>query len=596
MKAFKQRIIGDNERVKRFRIMLSAFLACLLIPLALIIYYGLQQLDNEMEFQYQLKSVNTLKHINKKLNSRVKTERKRPVSHYNFYQVVVNPLTGQLSEELSPLSNPENYPDNLGIIGYFQINTDKTLSSPLLPYQTRSQIKQANTRFQWPEIERRILVKQKIKEILIENDFVINTDNDASIKTSKKHIPTTDVKTESFQVKITKHNELILFRNVWVDQQHKTQGFIVEFDTYLQSTLMDYFVQGHFAQSVQIRLRAIHSEQGILQYFKYSNNNGKPSVELLDKAEPELENKYIYHSYIITPFQKLQLKFTTDNYPLGSASKFVVFFLIVLVLVIVLGCLGFYWVGIKQIELAEQRMNFVSSVSHELKTPLTSILMYAEMLKSGMVQNSQTQREYHEFIFGESDRLSRLISNILKLSNLNRQQEMVNVEYVSILSLQDTIQSKVSSLIEKNAFVVNFYIDEKINHNAEMLVDLDAFAQIVINLIDNSVKFFNAAKIEDKKRRQIDISFAAVKKGKNQLTFSVRDYGPGISTSEQNRIFELFYREGNEMTRTTPGTGIGLALVNELVIAQGGEISVNTKEQGVEFEVLFEGRNLTLDK
>ncbi len=596
MAEFKTRIIGDKERVKRFRIMLSISLACVLIPLALIIYYGLQQLNNETDFQYQLKSVNALKHINKKLNIRVKTERKRPVSQYNFFQVVTNPLTGKLSKELSPLSNPDNYPERVGLIGYFQINTDKTLSSPLLPNQTKSQVIQSNTSFQWPEIERRIVVKEKIRNILLKNDFVINADNDTAVKATEANLPTDNIRKESFQVKRTQHNELILFRNVWINQQHKVQGFIVEFDAYLQRLLIEYLEQAHFEQSVQVRLRTIHSDQGILQYFKYSNNNGKPSVEVLDEPIPELGDNYIYESYIIAPFQKLQLKFSTGSYPLGSASKLVVFFLSVLIIVIISGCIGFYWVGIRQIELAEQRMNFVSSVSHELKTPLTSILMYAEMLMSGMVKNPQTQLEYHEFIYGESDRLSRLINNILKLSNLNRQQEMVNVEYVNVLPLQDTIKSKVSSLIEKNNFTINFSIDEKINDSAEVLVDLDAFSQIVINLIDNSVKFFNAAKIEDNARRKIDIGFSVAKKSKNNLIFSVRDYGPGISNAEKNRIFELFYREGNEMTRTTPGTGIGLALVNELVIAQGGQINVNTKEQGIEFEVLFEGRNIILSK
>ncbi len=574
--------------------MLSVFFICLLTPLTLIIYYGFQQFENEMDFQYQWKSVNALKQINKNLNSRVKTERKRPVSHYNFYQIVANPLTGILSRELSPLANPDNYPENIGLIGYFQINADKTLSSPLLPYQTRKQLKKANTNLQWQEIEHRISVKESIRTILLNNDFVIEKDVDGPIARKDIERPASMINIESFQVKISNHHELIIFRNFWLDQHHYIQGFVVEQNAYLHELLSDYFVQGHYENTVQIRLKVIHSDKRISQYFKYSNNNGNARVEMLDKATPELENKYIYHSYLIAPFQQLQLKFTTDNYPLGSASKFVVFLLIILIVVIIFGCLGFYWVGIKQIELVEQKMNFVSSVSHELKTPLTAIIMYAEMLKSGMVKDPKSQLEYHEFIYGESSRLSRLINNILKLSNLNRQQETVYVEYVSVLSLQDTIQSKISSLIAKNAFEVNFSVDSHLNKHAEMLVDLDAFAQIVINLVDNSVKFFNAANIEDIQRRKIDITFSPDIKSKHKLLFCVRDYGPGISSAEQDNIFELFYREGNEMTRSTPGTGIGLALVNELVIAQGGKIKVNKKAQGAEFEISFDGRGLTL--
>jgi signal transduction histidine kinase len=594
MPLFKQRIIGDKQRIKQFRLMLGAFVICLLIPLTLIIYFGFQQFENEVDFQYQEKSVNVLKQINKKLNLRVKTERKRPVSHYNFYQEVSNPLTGKLSKELSPLANPDNYQENIGLIGYFQINADKTLTSPLLPYQTRKQLAQANTNLKWQEIERRIAIIENIRNILLKSDFVIKKADDLSTPIEATQAPSKELKIELFQVKISENNELIIFRNFWLDQQHHIQGFVVDENLYLHQLFSDFFVQGHYESTVQMRLKVIHSGEGIHQYLKYSiNDKGNSRVELLNEPIPELEKKYIYHGYVISPFQQIQLKFTTDSYSLGPASEFVVLFLIILIFVIICGCLGLYWVGIKQIELAEQRMNFVSSISHELKTPLTSILMYSEMLKSGMVQDPKIQLEYHEFIYGESGRLSRLISNILKLSNLNRQQEMVNVEYVNILSLTDTIQSKVSSLIEKNGFKINFSIDNSIN-NVDMLVDLDAFAQIVINLVDNSVKFFNAAKIDDVHRKAIDIRFCLHKKLNNKLLFSVRDYGPGISNAEHEKIFELFYREGNELTRTTPGTGIGLALVYELVSAQGGKIKVNKQSQGVEFEFLFDCRHSIL--
>jgi signal transduction histidine kinase len=592
MKLLKHRIIGDKQRINQLKIMLSIFFICLLIPLTLVIHYVFQQLETDMEFQYQWKSVNVLKQINKKLNHRVKIERKRPVSHYDFYQVVTNPLTGTLTKELSPLSNPDNYPEDIGLLGYFQIDSNKILSSPLLPFQTRKQIKEANTDLQWQEIERRIAVKERLAAILLENDFSIKLEN---AKPKNAAQISKNLKVELFQVKITPDNKLIIFRNYWLNQQHHIQGFIVEKDAYLQSLLSEYFVQGHFESDVQMRLKTIHSDKSNYQYFKYSRDKDQPNVTLLEHSIPELEEKYIYHGYLIAPFQQVQLKFTIDNYHLGSASEVIVFFLMMLIAVIVFGCLGFYWVGKKQIELAEQRMNFVSSVSHELKTPLTSILMYSEMLKSGMVNDTSAQQEYHEFIFSESERLSRLIKNILQLSNLNRQQEVVNLEYVNVLSLKDTIQSKISSLIEKNDFKVNFIIDESFDESAQMMVDLDAFAQIVINLVDNSVKFFNAAKIEGIQRRKIDIGFFPHHKSNKYISFRIRDYGPGISASVHDRIFELFYREGNELTRTTPGTGIGLALVNELAIAQSGQVTVNRKEQGVEFVIQFNGRSAAIN-
>ena len=99
----------------------------------------------------------------------VKKERKRPVSHYSFYQLVANPLTGIVSKEISPLANPDSYPENIGLIGYFNIMPNKVLVSPLLPYQSREQLSQANTHLKWQEIERRIAIKNKLQTILIEN-------------------------------------------------------------------------------------------------------------------------------------------------------------------------------------------------------------------------------------------------------------------------------------------------------------------------------------------------------------------------------------------------------------------------------------------
>jgi signal transduction histidine kinase len=574
--------------------MLSVFFICLLIPLSLIVYYGFKQFENEVEFRYQEKSVNVLKQINKVINTRMKKERKRPINHYNFYQEVSNPLTGSLSYEISPLANPDSYPENIGLIGYFQINADKTLSSPLLPYQTKAQLAQANTNLKWQEIERRMTIIDKIRDLLLANNFVIKDGDENSIESKTLKIPTGSIRKEAFQVKIDKRDEVVVFRNFWLNDAHYIQGFIADKNRYLNALFRSFLVQGHYENTVQVRLKVIHSAEPIIQYLTYSfNNNGKSYIKISEEPNPEYEQSYIYHGHVITPFQKVELRFMTNNYPLGTVSEFIVFFLVILIILIILivcGCLGFYRLGIKEIELAEQRMNFVSSVSHELKTPLTSILMYSEMLKSQMVADPDIQREYQEFIYNESGRLSRLINNILRLANLNSQQNLVNIEYMNVRALQSILESKIASMIGKNAFNILFYIDDSISPDAEILIDVDAFSQIVINLVDNSIKFFNAANITAIERRQIIVRFCADRNTKNKIIFSIRDFGPGITSAEQKRVFELFYRSGNEMTRTTPGTGIGLALVNELVIAQGGKIKIHKKDQGVEFLISFNSR------
>ena len=220
--------------------------------------------------------------------------------------------------------------------------------------------------------------------------------------------------------------------------------------------------------------------------------------------------------------------------------------------------------------------------------------MYSEMLKTDMVKGKSSQSDYYHFIYDESERLSRLINNVLQLSNLSQEQNSAKLEYVSIEVLQDIIRSKVSSLIEKNNFTLIFKLENDILPSCQGLVDLDAFSQIVINLVDNSVKFYQAANISDEKRQRIEISFSQDKASSNKLIFSIRDFGPGISKSQHDKIFDLFYRCGNELTRTTSGTGIGLALVHQLVSAQQGQIQVNRHTEGVAFEITFTAKTAEL--
>lgn len=112
------------------------------------------------------------------------------------------------------------------------------------------------------------------------------------------------------------------------------------------------------------------------------------------------------------------------------------------------------------------------------------------------------------------------------------------------------------------------------------MADTDYFIQIVINLVDNAIKFSNNCAT-----KQIDIGCANM--GNNKLQFSVRDYGPGIPKDQMRKIFHLFYRSKNELTRETVGTGIGLTLVHQLVQAMKGQIDVIHQTPGTEFRITF---------
>jgi signal transduction histidine kinase len=252
--------------------------------------------------------------------------------------------------------------------------------------------------------------------------------------------------------------------------------------------------------------------------------------------------------------------------------------------VLLAGVLGICRLASQQIKLAEARNDFVSAVSHELKTPLTSIRMYGEMLRSGWVQDDIKRQSYYDFIFFESERLSRLVANVLHLARLTRNDSPLTLQQYDPSALLDLARSKVHSQVEAAGFALEVANHLSDAENAPLLVEAedDAFTRIVINLIDNALKFsVNAEK------KVVRLELRTSGSPKPQVIFSVRDYGPGVARDHMKKIFQLFYRAGRELTRTTPGTGIGLALVKELASKMHAEVDLRNHRPGAEFLVKF---------
>ena len=244
---------------------------------------------------------------------------------------------------------------------------------------------------------------------------------------------------------------------------------------------------------------------------------------------------------------------------------------------------GFYLMyrfGAGQMRLARQQQDFVSAVSHELKTPLTSIRMYGEMLKEGWADDAKRQT-YYDYIHGESERLSRLIENVLQLARLTRNPQRFDLRSVTVAELMDVARSKVATQVERAGF--ELVVRNETPEGTTVVVDLDCAAQIFINLVDNALKFSAGAAAKK-------VEIAARRSGDAAVLLTVRDYGPGVPKTQLKKIFELFYRAENELTRETVGTGIGLALVRQLAAAMGARVDARNCEPGAEFRVAFPPR------
>jgi signal transduction histidine kinase len=296
-----------------------------------------------------------------------------------------------------------------------------------------------------------------------------------------------------------------------------------------------------------------------------------------------MQGALLYRSRLSAPLDALELIFSISRMPSGPGAAVLGWTTLLLAVAFIGGFLALYRLGLGQIMLARQQQDFVSAVSHELKTPLTSIRMYGEMLKEGWVDDTR-RRQYYEYIHDESERLTRLIENVLRLSSITRSGPDLDLQPVSAGALLEHLQSKIANQVEHAGFELEFSADEDVR-STEILVDVDGFVQILINLVDNAIKF-------SKKAGANRIEIGAALEGARRLRFSVRDYGPGVPRDQMKKIFRLFYRTESELTRETVGTGIGLAIVHQLATAMSGKVDVLNRDPGAEFRVSFPVRSV----
>ncbi len=225
--------------------------------------------------------------------------------------------------------------------------------------------------------------------------------------------------------------------------------------------------------------------------------------------------------------------------------------------------------------LEKMRSDFVENVSHELKTPLTSITGFVETLKNGAVEDKEVTMRFLDIIDIEADRLKRLINDILTLS------EIENMETNSIMNevLPTNTLKEVADFIKPIADSKKVELHTEIENNLPSIFgNRDWFKQLTINLLDNAIKYTPTGG---------KVQLIAYKKY-NNIIIIVKDTGIGISKKHLNRLFERFYRVDKARSRKVGGTGLGLAIVKHVMISFNGKIKVNSEEgKGTEFSVIL---------
>ena len=208
--------------------------------------------------------------------------------------------------------------------------------------------------------------------------------------------------------------------------------------------------------------------------------------------------------------------------------------------------------------IARLRSDFISNVTHELKTPLTSIRMYAESLLMGRIKTPDVQKEYLEVVVNESERLKRMINNILEFSKMEKGIPGYHFVNSNLASIIKSAMQEMNYWLEKE----NFEIVSELDRNITAEVDPEKMKQVIENLLSNAIKYST-----DKKK-----IFVRLYKEAAQISIEVEDCGLGIPEDKISRIFEAFYRV--EQKESISGTGLGLTVVKEIVEAHHGKISV----------------------
>lgn len=278
-------------------------------------------------------------------------------------------------------------------------------------------------------------VGRKEQNVLPEAPAMAVARNAAAPAPAPLRVATFQSEIDPFEFARLDSGDFVLYRKVWRDGQRYIQGLIIESGPFLREAIEAEFRAT--ALSRMSELAVAHRGEVLAAY------SGGADREYLSSAR-EMQGDLLYRTRLAAPLDGLELIFTVTRLPAGPGGALVGWLAAILGVVLCGGFYLMYRLGLRQIQLARQQQDFISAVSHELKTPLTSIRMYGEMLRAGWVAEDK-KATYYDFIYSESERLSRLIANVLQLARLSRNGLELAPRVMPVAELMDNLRSKVAA-------------------------------------------------------------------------------------------------------------------------------------------------------
>jgi len=374
--------------------------------------------------------------------------------------------------------------------------------------------------------------------ILSEQDLIANSSN-SRFTDSKNGIISTPVNTA----------ELTAVCLSWDKDNGTHTGMVIDFQAYLIS------------ESEKL-IRKLDPDSSI--NVKIEDNNGN----LISSRVIAEETGYLSFPFPENfPKWKLLLSenrpgFLATLMKAGSGIYLLAFILIVLFML--LGFVFILYTLNVELRLNKLKSEFISNVSHELKSPLTSIRMMTEMLHHNRVETEERKSAYYSAMLEESEHLSHLIDNILDFSRIDEDRKKYEFIDIDLDKLTRQFLKSIREMIKETGFDIRYSCPDKV---PVIKADSNAILQVLYNLVDNAIKFSG-------KSRQIDINLVS---GDNELQLCVKDYGIGISAKDQEKVFERFYRCGEPQRSGIRGSGIGLTIVKRIVEDHKGHLTLESK-------------------
>ena len=267
-------------------------------------------------------------------------------------------------------------------------------------------------------------------------------------------------------------------------------------------------------------------------------------------------------AYLINPVQLTQAAHTA-KITLG---------LLIAVLVLAIGVGSWLIVSSlnAELKLARQKTDFVGNVSHELKTPLTSIRMFSELLAEGRVADAAKQRSYLQIITAEAARLTRLINNVLDFSRMERGEKKYNFQPCDLAGVVRGIEQAFRPHLEAGGFK---FVCELPDAPIAVRGDADALSQIIVNLLSNAEKYSSGGK-------EITLQLAQKQMPLPHAEIKVLDRGSGVPRGTGEKIFEKFYRAHDSLSSGVQGSGLGLTIARQIARAHGGDVVYEPRDGG----------------